>query len=57
MAKFLVALLTTVIIAAQAPISDGKITTAEWIMIVTSALGTGAVWGVPNQPHGEHESP
>lgn len=49
-AKFIAALLTTFAIAAQAPLTDGKITNGEWLAIGISLLGSGAVFGVTNQP-------
>lgn len=49
-AKFLAAFLTAVVIAAQAPISDGRITTGEWVAIAAALLGSGAVWKVENKP-------
>jgi hypothetical protein len=49
-AKFLAALFTAIVIAAQAPITDGTITTGEWVAIVAAVLGSGVVWKVENKP-------
>lgn len=54
-AKAVAALLTTFAIAAQAPLTDGKITTGEWVSIGLGLLGTGAVFGVENKT-GKHEA-
>jgi hypothetical protein len=58
--KFLVAAATAVVIAAQAPATDGRITTGEWLAIALAVIGSGAVWAVPNaqapsSPVGRHE--
>lgn len=47
-AKFGVAILTTAAVAAQTALSDGVITSSEWVSITIAALGALAVWAVPN---------
>lgn len=47
-AKFAVAALTTGLIALQTALTDGTVTTAEWVTIAISALGTLGVWARPN---------
>jgi hypothetical protein len=57
-AKAVAALLTTFAIAAQAPITDGRITAGEWVSIALGLLGTGAVYKVENKDRpGKHEAP
>lgn len=53
-AKFVAALATSVVITAGAFATDGKITGSEWLLILVSLAGSGAVYGVKNQP-GKHE--
>jgi hypothetical protein len=56
-AKFFTALATSVVIAAGAYTTDGKITGGEWLLIIVSCLGSGAVWAVPNAENkGRHEA-
>jgi hypothetical protein len=56
-AKAVAALLTAFAIAAQAPLTDGEITTGEWLAIGLALLGTGAVFGVENKDaKGKHEA-
>lgn len=47
-AKFVVAAVAAGAITAQAAITDGAITTAEWIAIAIAALGALGVYGVKN---------
>lgn len=60
-AKAIVACLTAALVAAQTAISDGHITSSDWITIALAALGALAVYAVPNvtpptQPRpGKHE--
>jgi hypothetical protein len=55
-AKFFAALATTIVITAGAYTTDGKITGAEWLLVIVSALGSGAVWATPNaETKGRHE--
>jgi hypothetical protein len=46
--KFLVAAAGAALLALQAAITDGTITSAEWYMILTSALAAAGVWKFPN---------
>jgi hypothetical protein len=48
--KALAALATTILIAIQAPISDGKIELGEWIAIGIAVAGTYSVYKVENAP-------
>jgi hypothetical protein len=56
-AKFCVSLLIAFAIAAQAPLTDGKITAGEWTAIIIALGGSGFVWGVENKSAGlgKHE--
>jgi hypothetical protein len=56
-AKFCISLLIAFAIAAQAPLTDGKITAGEWAAIMIALVGSGAVYGVENKPAalGKHE--
>lgn len=47
-AKFIVAALTAVAVAAQTALSDGVVSASEWVSIVIAALGALAVYMVPN---------
>jgi hypothetical protein len=49
-AKTVAAILTAFAIAAQAPLTDGKITSGEWLAIGIALLGSGAVFQVENKP-------
>lgn len=59
--KFLIAALTTGLVALQTALTDGTVTTAEWVTIAIAALGALGVWAIPNatppqQPiPGKHE--
>ncbi len=52
-AKFIVAALAAGLVAAQTAITDGTITTAEWVTIVLAALGALGVWLIPNKTDGQ----
>lgn len=57
-AKTVAAVLTAFAIAAQAPLTDGKITAGEWVAIILALVGAGGVFGVENKPAtGRHERP
>jgi hypothetical protein len=56
-AKGVAAVLTAFAIAAQAPLTDGRITSGEWVAIFLSLVGAGSVIGVTNAPlKGKHEA-
>lgn len=55
-AKAVVAVLTAAALAAQSALTDGSISSQEWVTIVIAALGAVAVWATPNAPvQGRHE--
>ena len=47
-AKFVIAALTTGLVALQTALTDGTVTAAEWVTIAIAALGAIAVYAVPN---------
>lgn len=60
--KFIIAALTTGLIALQAALTDGTVTTQEWVTIALAALGALGVWAksnaappLPPPPVGKHE--
>jgi hypothetical protein len=46
--KFAIAALTTGFIALQTALTDGTVTTAEWVTIAIAAIGAVGVWRIPN---------
>lgn len=54
-AEAVVAVLTAAALAAQSALTDGSITTQEWVTVLIAALGALAVWAAPNQTQGRHE--
>jgi hypothetical protein len=48
-AKFVVAALAAAAVALQAAISDGTVTSSEWVGVGIAALAALGVWAVPNR--------
>lgn len=56
--KTVVAVATAALVSAQSAVSDGVVTTSEWINITLVAIGAFGVWFVENAPStdaGRHE--
>ena len=56
-AKAIVAALTAGLIAAQTAITDGHITSSDWVTIALAALGALAVYAVPNATPPQEPAP
>lgn len=56
-AKFLVAALTTGLVALQTALTDGTVTAAEWVTITIAALGALGVWAIPNATPPQEPAP
>ena len=60
-AKAAVAVLTAALIAVQTALTDGQVTSSEWVTIGLAALGALGVYLIPNAspeppaPAGKHE--
>lgn len=49
-AKALAALLATILSGVVAAMTDGHVTTSEWINVAIAGVGVAAVWAGPNVP-------
>jgi len=59
-AKFAVAAIAAGLVALQTALTDGTVTSAEWVTIAIAVVGALGVWIVPNDPPlpempGKHE--
>jgi peptidoglycan/LPS O-acetylase OafA/YrhL len=49
-AKFLLAIVATVVSGIVAAMTDGQVTPGEWINVAIAGVGAAAVWAAPNVP-------
>lgn len=55
-AKFAVAVVTAALIALGGYLTDGRVTSAEWVAVAIAGLGALGVYAVPNKPPGPPEA-